>query len=293
MRRLLGAQPVEGGAERLDHREVVAHRASAEQVGLADPPLLQHRHEAAGVVFDMDPVALVQAVAVDGQSLALQRVQDHQRDELFGEVARAVIVRAVRHQHRQAVGLVPGPGEVVGGRLRGRVGRARVVAAFLGEEPVRRQRAVDLVGGDVQEAERRLSLARQPVPVSAGAIEHDLGADHVGADEGARVGDRAVDVTLGGQMHHRVGPERGVEGVHRLRIADVGLDEAVLRVVGQRLERDRVGRVGQRVQRRHLVSELLHQMQDQCRSDEAAAAGNQDAHGGRVSRGIGPGPRPG
>jgi hypothetical protein len=38
------------------------------------------------------------------RGLALQRGQDHQRDQLFGEVARAVIVRAVRHQNRQAVG---------------------------------------------------------------------------------------------------------------------------------------------------------------------------------------------
>ena len=71
----------------------------------------------------------------------------------------------------------------------------------------------------------------------------------------------------------------GVEGVHGRRIADVGLDEAVARVVRQGLERDRVGRVGQRVERRDLVSEILHEVQHQGRSDEAAAAGHQDAHG--------------
>ena len=115
--------------------------------------------------------------------------------------------------------------------------------------------------------------------MAAGAVEHHLGADHVGADEGARIGDRAVDVALGGQMHHGLGPEVRIEGVDRLRVADVGFHQAVAGIVGQGLERDRIGRVGQRIQGGHLVSEILHQVQHQGRSDEAAAAGYQDAHG--------------
>ena len=180
-----------------------------------------------------------------------------------GKWRGAVIVRAVRHQDRQAVGLVPGAGQVVGSGLGGRVGRARIVTALLGKERIRRQRAVDLVGGDVEETEGRLGLPRQPVPMGAGAVEHDLGAHHVGADEGTRIGDRAVDVALGGEMHHGLGPEVGVEGVHGRRIADVGLDQPVAGIVRQRLKRDGVGRVGQRVERRDLVSEVLHEVQDE------------------------------
>lgn len=77
VRAVLGPQPVEGRAERLYHREVVAHRPAAEQVGVADAAALQHGDQALGVVLDMDPVALVQPVAVDRQLLALEGVEDH------------------------------------------------------------------------------------------------------------------------------------------------------------------------------------------------------------------------
>ena len=279
VRSVLRPQPVEGGAERLHHGEVVAHRAPAQQIGLADPAALQHRHEAARVILDVDPIALVQPVAVDRQLAAFERVEDHQRDQLLREVARPVIVRAVRHQHRQAVGLVPRPRQVVGGRLRGGVGRARIVSAVLGEERVRRQRTVDLVRRDVEEAEPRLRLRWQRLVVAARGIQHHLRADHVGLDEGARIGDRAVDVAFRRQVHHRLRREVCEGRAHGIRVADVGLDKAVAGIVGEAIQRHRVGRVGQRVQRQHVVAEVAHEMEHESGADEAATSGHQNAHG--------------
>ncbi|MDH6666790.1 UNVERIFIED_ORG: hypothetical protein M2442_002789 [Methylorubrum zatmanii] len=85
-------------------------------------------------------------------------------------------------------------------------------------------------------------------------------------------------MALGGQMHHRLGPELGVEGVDARRITDVGLFQAVARVVRQRLQRDRVGGVGHGIEGQHLVAEILHQMQHEGRADEAAAARHKNAH---------------
>ena len=45
-------------------------------------------------------VADVLAVAIDRERLARDRVDDHQRDQLFGELQRAVIIRAVGRQRR-------------------------------------------------------------------------------------------------------------------------------------------------------------------------------------------------
>ena len=58
-------------------------------------PASSTRPECAGVVLDVEPVADVVAVAVDRQGLALQGVEDHQRDQLLGELVGAVVVRAV------------------------------------------------------------------------------------------------------------------------------------------------------------------------------------------------------
>src|SRR3546814_11454836 len=65
----------------------------------------------------------------------------------------AVVVGAVAGDNRKPVGMVPGAHEVVGGRLAGRVGRVRLVGRLLGEEAVGAERAVDLIGRDVVEAE--------------------------------------------------------------------------------------------------------------------------------------------
>ena len=50
------------------------------------------------VILDVQPVADVAAVAVDRQRPPVERVQDHQRDQLLGKLKRPVVVRAVRDQ---------------------------------------------------------------------------------------------------------------------------------------------------------------------------------------------------
>src|SRR3546814_17432967 len=72
----------------------------------------------------------------------------------------AVVVGAVAGDNRKPVGMVPGAHEVVGGRLAGRVGRVRLVGRLLGEEAVGAERAVDLIGRDVVEAESAPSAAQ-------------------------------------------------------------------------------------------------------------------------------------
>src|SRR5690606_21948629 len=119
----------------------------------------------------------------------------------------------------QAVGAVVGQGEQVGGGLGRRVGGTRVKRVLLGGRP-RLDGAVDLVGGDVHEG-------RQAVP--QGGVQQDLGADHIGEDEVGGGEDRAVDVRLGGEVHHLV--RLAHELVDQLGVTDVALDELQARVI--------------------------------------------------------------
>ena len=98
------------------------------------------------------------------------------------------------------VGVDVGGDEQVAGRLGRRVGRGGVERRGLGEG-AGLDRAVDLVGGDLQ-----VALDAE----LAGRVEQRAGADHVGAGEGVLVVDRAVDVGLGGEVDDRVG------ALHRL-----------------------------------------------------------------------------
>ena len=149
------------------------------------------------MVLDVEPVAHVAAVAVDRQALPLDRVQDHERDQLLGELERAVVVRAVREQHGQPVRLVVRAHQVVGAGLGRGVGRVGRVGRRLRERPGRAERAVDLVGRDVQEAE---AVRRVLAQVEPRGLEQLEGARHVRAHERPRVVDRAVDVGLGGEV---------------------------------------------------------------------------------------------
>ena len=76
------------------------------------------------MVFDIEPVAHVRALAVDGQRLALERIDDHQRDQLLGKMIGAVIVRAIADDGRQPVGVMPRVDQMIRRGLRGGIGRA-------------------------------------------------------------------------------------------------------------------------------------------------------------------------
>ena len=74
------------------------------------------------MVFDLQPVAYLQAVAVNGQGVAGQRVDDHKRDQLLGKMLRAIVVAAIGGEHWQAIGVVSGTNQVVACRFASALG---------------------------------------------------------------------------------------------------------------------------------------------------------------------------
>ena len=136
-----------------------------------DAPLPQHQQEARAVILDVQPVADVAAVAVDRQRLALERVENHQRDQLLGKLVRPVVVRAVGDQRpagrrcgsRRARGDRPTP-------CSPRTASSARTASSSLNSPLGAERAVHLVGRHVQEAERaRAPPARAP-PANCRAV---------------------------------------------------------------------------------------------------------------------------
>ena len=103
----------------------------------------------------------LQAVAVERQPLVLERVGDEQRDDLLGELVRAVVVRRARDDHRHAVGGPVAVGEAVRAGLARRVRVARPQLVGL-RRLARRHRPVDLVGRDLDEAPQARRLRARP-----------------------------------------------------------------------------------------------------------------------------------
>ena len=75
-------------------------------------------------------------------------------------------------------------------------------------------------------------------------------------DERVRLGDRAVDVRLGGEVDDRVGGGRVERRGDRLAILDRAADEAEARVLGEVVEVLLAPGVRELVEHRHLVAVL-------------------------------------
>ena len=250
---------------------------AAHVVGLAQASGLQHAADRAAMVLHVQPVAHLHAVPVHGQGFARQRVDDHQRDQLLGKMVGAVVVAAVGGEHRQTVGVVPGAHQVVAGGLAGAVRAVGLVAVRLGKRRLARsQAAVDLVGGDVQKAKRRLGLGRQAFPIAAHRVQQMEGADDVGLDEFARAVNAAVHMALGGKVDHRARLVLGQQARDQGRVADVALNEVVAGIgleAGQRLG---IARVGQLVQIENRLVTLREPVEDEIGADEARAASDEN-----------------
>ncbi len=145
------------------------------------------------------------------------------------------------------------------------------------------ERAVHLVGRDVQEAESLAPLARKAEPVGPRRLEHRERAEDVGPDEGVAAGDRTVDVTLGGEVDDVVGPEALERRGDGAPIADVDFGEAIVRRVADGGERVEVAGIGELVEIEH-VDALADEMPAKRRADEPGAAGDHDlAHQSKSS----------
>ncbi len=280
MRKVRRMRPhlIEQRADRGYDGEIGALAVAADIVAFAGAAPRQHGVERAGVILDMQPVAHVVALAVDRNRLAVQRLQDRERDQLLGEVIGAVIVRAVAQHCRQAERFVPGAHEMVRGCFRRGIRGIGLVAAVFAEPAVGPERAEHLVGRDVVKAEPRRAVGRHSAPIIERGFQQRVGALDIRPDELAGAVDRAVDMQLGREMQDRVGCEVLQQLGDQLAVENIAAAKAISRIVGDRFQRGRIGGVGQLVQIENRVTQLADEQPAHGRTDKSGAAGNQNFH---------------
>ncbi len=214
-------------------------------------------------VLHVEPVADVSPIAVHGQAILVEGVEDHERDHLLRVLVRPVVVGSPADHRLQSVGVEIAGHQQVGSGLGGAVGTGGLQRRLLGERPSL-DRPVDLVGG-------HLEVAQATLP---GRVEEHVRALHVGHDERLGTGDRPIHVRLGGKVDDRVavgdrvGHRRGVldRPVHEPDLVDHVVQ--VLAPPG----------VGQLVQHGYLVAVLTEAQANERRADEPGAATYQQPH---------------
>ena len=82
-------------------------------VGFAQLASAYYGIDAGAVVFDIQPVAYIAAVAIDGYLLLLLAGADNRGYKLFGVLTGTVVIGAVAGGDGQSIGVVPGSYQVV------------------------------------------------------------------------------------------------------------------------------------------------------------------------------------
>ena len=143
--------------KRANELNILTFVITSDVVTLPYPALGQDGVQGLSVVFDVEPVADVFALAVDGYRLASEAFEDDDRDQFFGKLVGPVVVGTIGDEDGEAVGICPCAGKMIGGRLGGRIRGMRVVRRGLGKAGgIGLERAVDFVSGNVEETERFL-----------------------------------------------------------------------------------------------------------------------------------------
>jgi len=293
-------EPVDGLDHDLDDVDVLPFVEAADVVGFGNLSVMENHVDGTGMVFDKEPVANVFALAVNRERLLVANVVDEQRNQLLGELVRTVVVAAVCHNGRHAVGVVERANEVVGTCLTSGIRRVRSVLRRFVEEIVavgqvmlagacRRgergrnafwvvhlESAVNFVGRNVVEA-LAFVLFREAFPIEFRCLEQAKRAHHVRLRKGERVLDGAVHVAFCRQVDDTVDMFVMHELVEGVEVADVHLYELVVRLALDVLEVREVARIGQLVEVDNLVFRVLvHEQANHVATNEACAAGNDD-----------------
>ena len=268
-------------ADQLDDVDVLHLIVAADVVNLALTAFAHDQVDGLAVVLDIEPVADVEALAVDGEGLVMQGVDDHEGDQLLREVIGAIVVGAAADRHGQAVGPVIGQDQQVRRGLGTAVGAAGVDGCLLGEEEVgavQGQVAVDLVSGDLVVALHT---------VFAAGIHHDRGPDDIGLEEDLRVLNGPVHVGLRGKIDDNIRLFLFKEFIDGSAVADVHPDEAEIGLIHDGRQRGQIARVGQLVDAddpvlRMSVELIIHKIA----SDKSGAAGHDNGHNTLLSLSV-------
>ena len=283
-------EAVDGGDDDLDDVDVLPLVETTNVVSFRRFAFVENEVDGAGVVYDVEPVAYVFTLTINGEGLAVADVVDEKRDELFGELVRAVVVRAIRHDGRHTVGVVEGADEVVARSLGGGVGRVGIVGRGFEEEIIAVRSvaigacefecAIDFVGRDMVETLALVSLGKA-FPIEFGGLEEGERAHHVGAGKSKGIFDRTVDVALGGKVDNALYLVLLHEGVEGVEVADVHLDKRIVGLVLDVLEVGEVARVGEFVETDDMVVGILvDEKSNDVAADKTGTTGDDDGFHG-------------
>ena len=131
-----------------------------------------------------------------------------------------------------------------------------------------------LIGGDVVEA-LALVFLRERLPIELGCLKEREGAHDVGACEGKRIFDGAIDMALGCKMYYAIDMLILHELIESIEVADIHLHKLVIRLILNILEVCQITSVSQLIQVDDIILRILvHEKTNNVRSDKSSSTSN-------------------
>ncbi|EOC48234.1 hypothetical protein NM2005172_2184 [Neisseria meningitidis 2005172] len=106
-------------------------------VSFADFAFCDHLIQRTRMIFDKQPITNLHTVAIHRQRFAIKRIQNHQWNQFFRKMIRAVVVGTIGYNGRQAVSTQPCAHQMVAGGFGSRIGAGRGVRRGFGEQIIR------------------------------------------------------------------------------------------------------------------------------------------------------------
>src|ERR1700730_12250087 len=136
----------------LGHRQIFFPMRTADVVDLADSSPFENGENSSTIIFHVQPVALLFAVAIDRKGFVVERIRDHERQEFFGELEGTVVVRGPSDQSGKFVRANVGANQEVRSSLGSGIGTAWLERRIFAGVDSRSDISIDFVGGNVNEA---------------------------------------------------------------------------------------------------------------------------------------------
>ena len=246
---------------------------SANVIDLAHSTLVDDQVNGLAVILHIQPVSDIQPLPVYRQRLICQCIGNHQRDQLFREMIRSIVVGAPTDGHRKSVGSIVRLNQQICRCFGAGIRRTGMDRRFFGEEeirPVQGQVAIHLV-------RRHLMIPCNAI-LPAGIHQHSC-AQNVGTQKDFRILNGAIHMALCRKIHNNARFLLFKECVYRITVADIRLYKAKVRLIHQRLQRRKIARIGQLVQTNQpVIRVLLCHMEQKVGANKAGTACYNDIH---------------
>ena len=261
----------------VNNLDILLFIMTADIVGLKQSSLLLHHINGLGMILHIQPVTHIFTVPIHRQLLALQRIVDDQRNQLFRELVRAVVIGAVSDIGREMVGIHVGLYQHVRTGLTCGVRAVGIIGCGLIEKGIFiiRQRTVHLIRGHMQELFTLLESAVRQLPGLLGTVQHHRRPQHIGLDKDLGIADTAVHMALGSKMHDSVDIILRKDLANRFLVTDIGLYKGIVLPVLHIFQVLQIARIGQgiHVDDAYLIVILFKHVMNVVRADESGASG--------------------